>query len=312
MKPFIKSLLFFTLFAVLFYCISLLTWGQLLPSYLTPNLKYKMGLSGYMNTRLKEIKKIKSVDILFLGSSHTYRGFDSRIFAGHHLTSFNLGSSNQTPLQTEDLLALFLDSLNPGFIIYEVYPDNFITDGVESSIDLISNHEMGILSVKQAFKVNHIMGYNTLLYAAIRKSAFNDNAFVEPMRNEFECDTYIEGGFVQKDLKYNTTAKVYAHKKWILNNKQIASFENSINLIKKKNIPYVLVQAPVTKNLFYSYTNNREVDSIFNHYGNYINFNPAFSLSDSLDFFDDHHLNQNGVKIFNEQLIQHNLSIPFK
>lgn len=262
-----------------------------------------MGLTGYMNTRLKEVKKIKNIDVLFLGSSHTYRGFDPRIFAGHNLSSFNLGSSNQTPLQTEDLLALFLDSLKPGLIIYEVYPDNFITDGVESSIDLISNNEMGNLSFKQALKVNHIMGYNTLLYAAIRKSGFNDNAFVEPRRNAFESDTYIKGGFVEKDLKSNTTSKVYTHRKWILNKKQIASFENSINLIKKKNISYILIQAPVTKNLFYSYSNNHEVDSIFNHYGDYINFNPALDLSDSLDFFDDHHLNQNGVKKFNEKLI---------
>ncbi|MDP1727723.1 MAG: hypothetical protein Q8M15_13140 [Bacteroidota bacterium] len=304
MKLFIKTLLLFTLFAVFFYCISLFAWGHLLPSYLTPNLKYKMGLSGYMYTRLKEVKKTKAIDVLFLGSSHTYRGFDPRIFAGYHLSSFNLGSSNQTPVQTEDLLTLFLDSLKPGFIIYEVYPDNFITDGVESSIDLISNNELGNLSFNQAFKVNHIIGYNTLLFAAVRKSIFNDDAFVEPGRNALMGDTYIEGGFVQKDLKYNTETKVYTPKKWVLNKKQVASFERSIKLIKKKNIPFVLVQAPVTKNLYYSYTNNPEVDRFFNQYGAYVNFNPAFNLSDSLDFFDEHHLNQNGVIKFNEKLIQ--------
>ncbi len=270
-----------------------------------------MGLSGYMNTRLKEVKKTKAIDVLFLGSSHTYRGFDPGIFAEHHLTSFNLGSSNQTPLQTEDLLNLYLDRLKPGFIIYEVYPDNFITDGVESSIDLISNHEMGKLSINQAFKVNHIMGYNTLLYAAIRKSVFNDDAFVEPGRNALVGDTYIEGGFVQKDLKYNTETKVYTHKKWVLNKNQISSFENSIKLIKKKKIPYILVQAPVTKNLYYSYTNNPEVDRFFSQYGPYLNFNPAFDLSDSLDFFDEHHLNQNGVQKFNEKLI-HQLQMQKK
>jgi hypothetical protein len=33
-----------------------------------------------MYSRLSEIKNYKDIDILFLGSSHTYRGFDTRIF----------------------------------------------------------------------------------------------------------------------------------------------------------------------------------------------------------------------------------------
>ena len=38
-------------------------------------------------------------------------------------------------------------------------------------------------------------------------------------------------------------------------------------------------------------------------YGTYYNFNEMISLDDSLHFYDSHHLNQNGVNIFNAKLI---------
>jgi hypothetical protein len=38
-------------------------------------------------------------------------------------------------------------------------------------------------------------------------------------------------------------------------------------------------------------------------FGNYYNFNKIVSFKDSL-FFDAHHLNQNGVTLFNEKFIE--------
>ena len=39
-------------------------------------------------------------------------------------------------------------------------------------------------------------------------------------------------------------------------------------------------------------------------YSKFYNFNEIIDLNDSLHFFDSHHLNQNGVKIFNNKLIE--------
>ena len=40
-----------------------------------------------------------NIDVLVLGSSHAYRGFDPRIFKKAGIKLFNFGSSGQTLLQ---------------------------------------------------------------------------------------------------------------------------------------------------------------------------------------------------------------------
>ena len=96
MRAFLTSLLLFALFAAFFYMAALLV----LPSFIKQNVNYKKGAPGYLYSRIKEIRTAKNTDLLFLGSSKAYRGFDPRIFEAAGYRSFNLGSSNQTPIQT--------------------------------------------------------------------------------------------------------------------------------------------------------------------------------------------------------------------
>lgn len=45
------------------------------------------------------------------------------------------------------------------------------------------------------------------------------------------------------------------------------------------------------------------MDSLFQSYGKYYNFNEFIQMDDSLHFYDVDHLNQGGVNIFNEKLL---------
>lgn len=146
-----------------------MVWGSLMPSDLNKNLNYRRGASGYTYTRLHEVEKYKNVDILFLGSSHTYRGFDPRIFQLYGYSSFNIGTSSQTPLQTEVLLKKYIGHLKPSSVVFEVYPYVFSSDGVESSVDLIANDNIDKNTFLMAAKINNIKTYNTLLYAYVKR-----------------------------------------------------------------------------------------------------------------------------------------------
>ena len=53
----------------------------------------KMGNTGHLNGRIKDIRNYHDVDILFLGSSHSYRTFDTRFYEARGYSCFNLGSS---------------------------------------------------------------------------------------------------------------------------------------------------------------------------------------------------------------------------
>ena len=270
-------------------------WGDHSP--LKKNLNYKIGPGGHTYTRLKEVKKAKDVDLLFLGSSHTYRGFDTRIFNELGYKSFNLGTNSQTPIQTEFLLIRYLDSLNPKIIVFEVCPFVFSLDGVESTLEIISNDYINFESIKMALKQNHLKIYNTLIYGLYREALYDDKNNYSESR-ERNNDTYIDGGFVEITHELYKEHR-FEQQKWKYNKDQFESFKNIVDLIDRKNIKLVLIQAPVTSDLYNSYQNNNEFDIEMRKYGDYYNYNEMLQLIDTTHFFDFHHLNNNGIKVFN-------------
>ena len=301
MKKFISSTILFLLFSLIFYLIFLFFWGRYAPSRFKPNINYRIGSYGHLYSRLSEVKNYGNVDVLFLGSSHAYRGFDTRIFSDNGYKSFNLGSSAQTPAQTKVLLNRYLDSLNPELVIYEVYPETFAIDGVESSLDLIANDINGLHTLEMALKINNIKTYNTLIYGYTRDLFGLNNSFSEPIIKG--NDTYISGGYVEKELGFYKLSK-FKEKEIFLRDYQLESFLEVVQMVKNKNIKLILVYAPIPKVNYDSYINNQYFDSIMNSFTKYYNFNEILLLNDSLHFYDSHHLNQNGVEIFNKKLIE--------
>lgn len=301
MNIFIKKILFFFLFLVIFYPIVLFLWGSYTASSIFPNLISCHGEYSLSHTRFKEAQNFDDVDVLFLGSSHTYRGFDPRIFEKEGIKSFNLGSSSQTPLQTKVLLNRYLEQLNPKLVIYEVYPGTFCIDGVESSLDIILNDENDFNSIKMALFINNIKVYNALIYSIIRDmigltSDYNNRPLADGV------DHYISGGFVEREIQFNKKIN-YKSQNWVINEKQIDVFKKNIDYIKERNIKVVLVQAPITQSLYKSYSNNNTFDSLMNSFSEYYNFNDIICLDDSLHFYDNNHLNKIGVELFDNTLI---------
>jgi hypothetical protein len=301
MKNFFLNLLKFTGFAFVLYLLLLIIWGSFAPFFMKKNINYNLGAYGHMFTRLQEVKSIQNVDILFLGSSHAYRGFDPRYFETSGVTVFNLGSSAQTPLQGELLLKRHLNKLNPKLLILEVYPGTFAMDGVESSLDIISNDRNDLLSFKLILNQNHIKLYNTFFYALFRDFAGLNKNFKEEPRKEL--DTYISGGFVMNDLSF-FEYREHEPRAWEFRTEQFKALERIIKLTQEQKIELIFIQAPITKGLFSAHTNNKDFDELMLNYGTYYNFNYLMNLDDSLHFYDAHHLNQNGVELFNAKVIE--------
>lgn len=307
MRKFIKAGLLFIPFTLIVYIILVIVIGELNIGTLQKNLKYFVGAYGHTHSRIREVRNSKPVDILFVGSSHAYRGFDIRIFKAAGFSSFNLGSNRQSPIQTELLLKRYLPVLKPKTLVYEVCPIAFSTDGVESTCDIISNDVVDFEAVKMAFQQNNIKIYNTLIYSYYRQLLGRDDQFIEPIVKE--DDTYISGGFVEKKLKYYTPEKVDSNKKAELIALQRKSLEAVVAMAKANKIELYLIQAPVTSTSYNAYSNNQFFDQEMSQYASYLNFNTVMQLNDSLDFFDGHHLNQNGVIKFNKRFIEEILMI---
>ena len=273
MNKLLKQFFLFMLYATAVYMVLLILWGEFMPNMLKKNLNYSLGSYGHMYTRIREAEKVKNIDILFIGSSHAYRGFDTRITKEYGYESFNLGSSAQTPVQTELLLKKYLDNLQPKTVVYEVYPYTFTNDGVESSLDMIANGKIDYKVLNMAFSLNNIKTYNSLVYGYYRvlfnrNKSFKENAVI----NE---DRYIPGGFVERKMAYNKNYNAGEVKKtvWVPKKYQLAAFERIVKLLKEKGIKLVLVQSPVTKGEYEKYKNNDKIDLYFSDKEVYYNFN---------------------------------------
>jgi hypothetical protein len=296
-----KTGFFFGMFCVaniVFVCVG----GELLPKSCTKHfLRYKRYGGGHLFARLEEARHTKGVDILFVGTSHCYRGFDTRIFGHEGYSAFNLGSSIQTALQTDFLLDRYLDSLKPKSVIFEVNPVIFGNDGSESAIDIISNDRIDWQTVAMAFKVNRYKVYNTLIFGLYRQVTGIDMYSKEPA--VFRDDRYISGGFVESKLIGNRSFQSVNAAPYVFESDQLEAFDQVLSKFRKRKIPYILVQAPITKNLYNSKTNNAQVDSMLARKGQYYNFNKLVAMNDTTDFFDQDHLSQRGVEKFNSALI---------
>lgn len=303
MTVFLKNILKFALVSITAYLLLLILFAFFAPIGINKNQNYNHNYYGFNKARLTEVKQFKNIDILFLGSSHAYRGFDTRIFNENGYKTFNLGSSSQSPIQTKLLLDRYLTRLNPKLVVWELTPSALASDGVESALDLISNDNIDLGSLKMALYINNLRIYNTLFIACISEIIKTNRQ--KPEENHNKKDTYVKGGFVEKKLKFYEPKPIESEKKaFNPNKKQLNIVNDVITLLKKNEIKYIMVSTPVTKDRTDLYNNLNAFHEYMASLGQYYNFNKIVSLKDTMHFYDSHHLNQNGVEIFNNEILK--------
>lgn len=300
--PFLLRVLGFGLFTAALYPVLMALFSIALPNAYTPNIRYPLNATGHLRTRMKEVAQHPPVDIVFLGSSHAYRGFDPRIWQEHGYTSFNLGSSAQSMLQSELLAKAHLPRLKPDLVIVEVHPNPFRYDGIESAIDMIANRPIDRHTVGMALRLPDVLTWNALAYGLVRQATGADARFREaPVRDK---DAYIMGGYVERrsgtfvpksNLKSDPVEPLPI---------QWDAFERLLYVLREQGIEVILVEAPMTR---WYYENGFAGHEVFEQRmsasGRFINMNGKVELSDSLHFFTKWHLNQEGAELFNAALI---------
>lgn len=310
MKKFLITGSLFGGFALVFYIIVMPIWGTILPPFMAKNVRSCVGCYGHLYSRTQDVKNIHNPDILFLGSSHSYRGFDPRVFKEFNITSFNLGSSSQSAINTNLLLKQYLKDVKPKLVIYDVYAGMLDNDGVESSLDQLSNNKIDKSALEMTLEINNLLSYNTAIFGLLRQTFGISKNFKEKHRQD--ADLYIKNtGYVESNFKKNPLIDE-PKGIWEVNPMQWEKLKENIAILKENNIPYILVQVPITKKLYDSKTNNQEIDAKLSKLGPYKNFYGAINLSDSTDFYDSNHLNQEAVIKFNVFFIKNFLSSYYK
>lgn len=322
MKLFIRHIVLFFIAGVMIYMP--VTWvvGNI---GAISNISYIPNNYGHMDLRLAEADSLcleSGPDILFIGSSHCYRTFDTRVYDEANLKVFNLGSSNQTPKQTHALLERYLEHWTPRLVIIEVHPDIMENSGNESAVDILSNTRIDPPIRSMALSQKNLRVFNTLCYRMFDKlihpAMIKGDSILNVSTNSGDTSlsvdfAYVRGGFVEvtpycyKPVTIEPTT-INARPD------QLEALRQCLQSLKQCQIPCLLVEVPSSRARYASYTNHRsfelQIKEIAASYAGtrYLNLNDDSRIVEQLDdttcFFDDDHLNQKGVAIFNQYFLR--------
>ncbi len=314
MAKFLQHIVLLLLIMAVLY--PLLLWqGE--KAHLSANVAYTRGNYSHLLRRGQDVRHYDSVDVLFIGSSRCYRSFDTRYYAEQGITTFNLGSSNQTPVQTLALLRGYLDSLHPRCVVMEVNPDVMGDDGVEGGMDLVSNLPVSLPIAAMMLCNGDPYSLNMLALAMEKhwkNKDFGDSDSLIPVNPEGTLFfAYIPGGFVESSPHHWTPTPQPATDVRMLD-KQLKAVSQCQRLCRKKGIPLLLTEVPCS-NAKYTCYGNHDVfaKAMRNINADYVDCNAMEifdNMEDSIHFYDVDHLNREGVAFFSPHFLYHVL-LPF-
>ncbi|MFD3003475.1 hypothetical protein ACFS7Z_24165 [Pontibacter toksunensis] len=277
-----------------------------------PNARYTHGGYGHTLVKLQEAKQVQGVDMLFIGSSHVYRGFDPRIFNQHNIRTFNLGTPSQTPFVSYYLLKEHLPAINPRYVVMDLYWNVLSMPATEAGADVISNSEIRGTLLDMVWESRDIVLLNSFLISYI-------NQMISPLdtsaQKEILSDEYIGAGYVASKMDRNLMSDIeLAHQpkyRFTPNKLQVNHLKKIINLCKKHNVELIFVVTPVTKEYFNSVQNYQEFTDLAGGIASdysipLIDYNTeeGLILDSQSDFYDKDHLSQAGVEKFNAAFIK--------
>lgn len=302
MRPFLRDLLIFALLTATAYPLLVVGASLLYKHGGYGNVFYALGGNGHLWTRVRDTSVPPPHDVLVLGSSLAYRGFDPRIFKAHGISMFNLGSSRQTALQGEVLTKHYWDRSHPRLVIIAVSPDMFMAQGVEveSTLDLIANDRLDALSLRMACATGNIRVMNTLLYAGVRQALALDTGFKES--DTTAKDIYIPGGYVERVPRAFATPLPAISSNAQPAPQQLRAFHRTVEFIKAQGARLVLISPPTTP-MRHNGNERAWAQQLWSATAPFYDMSAFHGGPDSTYFYDGTHQNQAGVERFNEALI---------
>lgn len=252
--------------------------------------------SGSNKQRFHEFDTAHHYDVLVLGSSHAYRGYDPARFAERGLELYNLGSSAQTPKHSAYLLEAYVDTTSTDLLILDLYAPTFMEEGLEST-SLLTRHVPSDQAAWGIGLAQHDLRALNML--ALRVLGPTEDQPLDRMRcyNGYcpQSDSVKQVVQQARPLPFEPLPD------------QLAHFRRALGLCRARKVPLVLVshyQPSTSDHGLQRSLHALVMQEIAEHPNvHYIDLSYAHQADDRHHFFDHNHLNQAGVDLFNAQLI---------
>jgi hypothetical protein len=235
----------------------------------------------------------ENFDVLVVGSSHAYRGYDPRIFESYGISMFNFGTSSQHAVASELIYNNYLKGRSK-VIIYDLYDVVFEIEGIESSLRLIQNlPESEVASSLVKTDIRYVNAF------MVRFCTFNQ-ADEAPMKE------YVKRGFCEKQGMLSRTEPL-TDSVFNRNEEMFDAFERHIQQMQADGVQVILCSHPLPQNPGLKYYHNgflEAMNPIIQKYQlPYFDYTFMTSGFDREQFADLAHLNQQGVEVYNNMLL---------
>lgn len=263
---------------------------------------------GYGQTlrRFREAGASGEVDILFAGSSHAVRGFDVRPYEAAGLRAMNVGSMAQTPLNSYYVLDDHLARLQPRLLVYELYPEVIGAEAISSAQDLIVNTPATpwLFRMTMALRSPEVLATLVATFWTRLQTPLDD-----AISRDIPGETYVEGGYLEKADSLKVYPDDDSPVAWILKERQLTYLRRISHMAKVHDVQLVFVTHPLPTEKLENVTG---AEAAFEQLAAlaqeeqipYLNLNGTLRLSTLDHFYDTHHLNAAGGRIFNDYLLQ--------
>jgi hypothetical protein len=265
-----------------------------LQSTITKTANIPLGIGrNQIALRFEELRTVRDIDILFIGSSHSVRTFDPRYFEQYGIRAFNLGTAGQTPLNTYYLLRRYLGQLKPRLVVLESYWEILTLNGVEGTISITENRGPSWDTIRMALATRHPMAFHAQFSSQIERALSR-----VPEIRLHPAEAYTSGGYLER-WDSNTFGPQRPHD-ILIDPTQLMYLSRILKLLRERQVKGLLVWAPVTNAHRHAAANLADIRAqmleVSEAYGvPFVDLHQRVTLDDHLDFSDPDHLNQRGV-----------------
>lgn len=273
---------------------------------------------GFTLPRYQEIDQQRNIDIVFIGSSHCYRTYDTRIYAENNYRAFNMGTTGQTPLNSYYLLKAYLKDLNPRVVVFDLNYRVINRDGLESFYDLSTNAPYNSEFWGMALSIGNPHAFNEATSSWILDLLDKAPQYKQKDR---DGEAYTTGGYVEfthyRDINeadffqpWETPENGYNAQTVEINADQLAYIGRTIELVQSHGAKIILLTKPEPRENLQVVANYEEISNEFATVAAKYNvpfwdFNKiTHPLKTEKHFHDKEYLNPFGVKIFNPLLLR--------
>ena len=265
------------------------------------------GGGTYVKSRAFDVND--QYDIVAIGSSHAYRGYDPRIFNQYGFKMFNLGTSDQNMMCSYYIIKNYIKKENCQLLILDLYDRVFTQFNIESNSDVIQNISSDKTALELALAANDPRTINMFTLRMFNK-------FSAPLNKD--TAGFINGFMpTKKQLKIPVQRREYNYK---TNPQSLKYLDMTLNYLQKEGVKVVITEHALPSvspapdhNKFVS-----DVTPILNKYDiKWFDYTNDSSLTGLQYFADESHLNVRGVYKYNHRLIAdlskaNILPVPFK